>query len=121
MADNVTRVRDFGGDVKQRIASLETQMVSIAHTVEKIESRVDTHYQTLHSRISDMRDELRQDIDDKHEKLMTKLEEHAKSENETNEEMTNKISAMEKWRWTIMGGAAVAGYILAHIKIDKLF
>lgn len=121
MAENVTRIRDFGGDVKQRIASLETQMVNIAHNVEKIETRVDTHYQTLHSRISDMRDELRQDIDEKHEKLMEKLDEHAKSESETNKTMSGKISAMEKWRWTIMGAAGVVGYVLAHMKLEKLF
>ena len=121
MAENVTRIRDFGGDVKQRIASLETQMVSIAHNVEKIETRVDTHYQTLHSRISDMRDELRNDIDEKHEKLMSKLDDHAKSEAETNKTMSGKISAMEKWRWTIMGAAGVVGYVLAHMKLEKLF
>ena len=121
MAENVTRIRDFGGDVKQRIASLETQMVSIAHNVEKIEARVDTHYQTLHSRISDMRDELREDIDQKHEKLMEKLESHAKSESETNEHMASKISGLEKWRWFLMGGAVVVGYILAHVKIERLF
>lgn len=121
MAENVTRIRDFGGDVKQRIASLETQMVTIAHNMEKIETRVDTHYQTLHSRISDMRDELRSDIDEKHEKLMDKLDQHAQSENKTNEEMASKISGLEKWRWFLMGGAAVVGYILAHVKVDKLF
>jgi predicted nucleic acid-binding Zn-ribbon protein len=120
MSDNVTRIRDYGGDVRQRIASLETQMLNVAHSVEKIETRVDTHYQTLHSRISDMRDELRQDIDDKHEKLIAKLDEHAKSESETNKSMSTKISAMEKWRWMIMGGAIVVGYIIAHVKLDKL-
>ena len=121
MAENVTRIRDFGGDVKQRIASLETQMLAVAHNVEKIEARVDDHYQTLHSRISDMRDELRQDIDEKHEKLMNKLDDHAKSETETNKSMSSKIAELQKWRWMIMGGAAVMGYIFAHIKIEKLF
>lgn len=121
MSENVTRIRDYSGDVKQRIASLETQMLNVAHTVEKIETRVDTHYQTLHSRISDMRDELRQDIDDKHEKLMKKLDEHAKSESETNKSMANKIAELQRWRWTVMGAAIVVGYVLAHMKLEKLF
>jgi sugar-specific transcriptional regulator TrmB len=68
-----------------------------------------------------MRDELRNDIDEKHEKLMSKLDEHAKSEAENNKTMSGKISAMEKWRWTIMGAAGVVGYVLAHMKIEKLF
>jgi hypothetical protein len=96
-------------------------MLAVAHNVEKIETRVDVHYQTLHSRISDMRDELRQDIDEKHEKLMQKLDEHAKSESETNKSMSGKIAELQKWRWTIMGAAIVVGYVLAHMKLEKLF
>jgi hypothetical protein len=28
---------------------------------------------------------------------------------------------IEKWRWMIMGGALVVGYVLAHIKMENLF
>lgn len=118
--EKVTRIKDYG-DVRSRVASLETQMVALAHSVEKIESRVDTQYQTIHSRISDMRDEIRNEIDVKHERVIEKLEEHAKVEAEENKALADKIGAMEKWRWMVMGAAAVAGYVLAHMKIERLF
>jgi hypothetical protein len=35
--------------------------------------------------------------------------------------VSNRISVLEKWRFMIFGGAVVIGYILAHIKLDKLF
>lgn len=118
--ESVTRIRDFSGDVKSRIASLETQMVNVAEDVRRIDGRVDTQYQQLHSRISDLRDDIRNEIDEKHERLITKLDEHSKAEAENNKSMSSKISAMEKWRWMIMGGAIVVGYILAHVKLEKL-
>lgn len=118
--ESVTRIRDYSGDVKSRIASLETQMVSVAEDVRRIDGRVDTQYQQLHSRISDLRDDIRNEIDDKHERLITKLDEHSKAEAENNKSMSSKISSMEKWRWMIMGGAVVVGYILAHVKLEKL-
>lgn len=117
--DSVIRVRDFSGDVQARIASLETQVVNIAEDVRRIESRVDSQYQQLHSRISDLKDGIRQEIDEKHERVILKLEEHSKIEAENNKAMADKMSSMEKWRWMIMGGAVVVGYILAHIKIEK--
>ena len=33
----------------------------------------------------------------------------------------DKIQTIEKWRWMIMGGALVVGYVLAHLKLEKLF
>lgn len=118
--ESVTRIRDYSGDVKSRIASLETQMTNVAEDVRRIDSRVDTQYQQLHSRISDLRDDIRNEIDEKHERLITKLDEHSKAEAENNKSMSSKIASMEKWRWMIMGGAAVVGYILAHVKLEKL-
>lgn len=120
MAEKVTRARDYG-DVKSRVASLETQMTTLAHSLEKIETKVDNQYSTLHSRISDMRDDIRNEIDVKHERVIEKLEEHSKAEAEENKTMSSKIASMEKWRWMIMGAAVVAGYVLAHIKLEKLF
>lgn len=120
MSETVTRIRDFSGDMKSRVASLETQVVNITEDVKRIETRVDGQYQQLHSRISDLRDDIRHEIDDKHERLITKLDEHAERESVANNEMRSKISSMEKWRWMIMGGAVVVGYILAHVKLEKL-
>jgi len=35
--------------------------------------------------------------------------------------ISNRIYVLEKWRFMIFGGAVVIGYILAHVKLDKLF
>lgn len=35
--------------------------------------------------------------------------------------VSHRLSVLEKWRWMIFGGAIVVGYILAHVRIDKLF
>ena len=35
--------------------------------------------------------------------------------------VSTRIGVLEKWRWMIFGGAIVVGYLLAHIRIDKLF
>ena len=57
----------------------------------------------------------------KNEKILNKLEEHSKTSTANNAEILEKINKIEKWRWMIMGGAMIVGYVLAHIKIEKLF
>lgn len=96
-------------------------MLNVAHTIEKLEQKSDGQYQTLHSRISDMRDDLRSEIDKKHDAMTGMLKEHMKAETEHHKQVQEKMSAFEKWRWMIMGAAVVVGYVLAHIKLEKFF
>jgi len=54
--------------------------------------------------------EIRAEQKEQHASLMAKFD-----------SISNRISVLEKWRFMIFGGAVVIGYILAHLKLDKLF
>ena len=120
MTDKVTRVRT-SVDTTSRVSVLEAQVLSIGHNIEKLETKVESQYNTLHSRISDMRDDVHKEIGDKHNLLMEKLDAQARSSSEQHASISKKVGEMEKWRWMIMGGAIVIGYVLAHIKLEKFF
>ena len=60
-------------------------------------------------------------IETKHEKVMDKLDEQTKSSTEQHKDIAEKMASIEKWRWMVMGGAIAAGYVLAHLKLEKLF
>ena len=107
-------------ETETRVSVLETQVDSIVGSVSKLEQKIDANYATLHHRISDMRDDLRNDIDTKHEKIIDKLDSQAKSSSEQHKAIADKINAIEKWRYMLVGGAIVIGYFLAHIKLEKL-
>ena len=107
-------------ETETRVSVLETQVDTIYGNVTKLEQKIDSNYATLHSRISDMRDDLRNDIDTKHEKIIDKLDVQAKASSEQHRAIAEKINAIEKWRYMLVGGAVVIGYILAHIKLEKL-
>ena len=102
-----------------RVSVLETQVDTITSSVTKLEQKIDINYATLHSRISDMRDDLRNDIDAKHEKIIDKLDAQTKASTEQHKSIAEKISSIEKWRYMMVGGSIVMGYILAHIKLEK--
>ena len=107
-------------ETETRVSVLETQVDTITGSVAKLEQKIDSNYATLHHRISDMRDDLRNDIDAKHEKIIDKLDLQTKASTEQHKAIAEKISAIEKWRYMMVGGAIVMGYILAHIKLEKL-
>ena len=105
----------------QRITVLETEVKGITRTVEKLEGKIDSNYSTLHHRISEMRDDMITNIETKHDKVMEKLDEQNKASTEQHKAIAEKIQTIEKWKWMIMGGAIVVGYVLAHLKLEKLF
>lgn len=115
------KAKPRSSDTTTRVTVLESQMDTIQSSVEKLEEKIDNNYATLHHRISDLRDDLRDDIDSKHEKVIQKLEEHNTNSASFNSEMRERINQIEKWKWMIMGGAIVVGYVLAHVKLDNLF
>lgn len=108
-------------DDTTRITVLESQVETINANLSKLEQKIDSNYSTLHTRISDLRDDLQENIDAKHEKLMEKLDAQADMNCEQLESISDKMQEADKWRWMIMGGALVLGYVIAHIKLDKLF
>jgi hypothetical protein len=54
--------------------------------------------------------EIRKEQKEQHDLLMNKVS-----------DMSNRVDVLERWRWMIVGAAVVIGYILAHVRLDKLF
>lgn len=108
-------------DAGTRISILENNVSHLSTTLDKLETKIDNNYATLHSRISDLRDDLRQDFESKNDKVIQKIEEHSESSNQHNKELKERIDQIERWRWMIMGAALVVGYFLAHVKLEQFF
>ena len=67
-------------------------------------------------------------LETKVENVVEKLEEMREEQKEQHQALCDKfdnvskrIAVLEKWRWMIFGGAIVVGYILAHVRIERLF
>ena len=108
-------------ETQARLSVLENNVNIIANNVEKLEQKIDANYSTLHSRISDLRDDLRSDFETKNEKVLNKIDEHNANSYHHSESLNHRITQIERWRWMIMGAALVLGYVIAHIKLENLF
>jgi hypothetical protein len=108
-------------EVLQRVAVLETQMVNVAHSVERIDAKVDIQYQSINTRISDMKDDIRSDMVSHNDKLMSFLETHDRKGNEQMTAIQKRVEELERWRWMMIGASGVIGYVLAHVQVANLF
>jgi chromosome segregation ATPase len=106
----------------ERIAKLETQVETIKEDVAEVKSDI----KELHSRITTSNREIVDKIDDMQTRIEHKMNANAQISQQQHQEiqnkvvadlekMDNRVSSLERWKWYVIGGAAVLGYILGHI------
>lgn len=104
-----------------RLSVLENQVDTLNVNLDKLADKVESNYATLHHRISELRDDLHNEIEIKNEKIITKLDEHSRSSTNQHLAVSEKLADIEKWRWVLVGAAIVLGYFIAHVKLENLF
>ena len=87
--------------------------VSMSERKTDFEKQVDL----LHKRISDMKDENSADREKHHQELLAAIKEIA----DNYKALDSRITLLEQWKWYVMGGAAVIGFIIAQVPWDKFF
>jgi predicted nucleic acid-binding Zn-ribbon protein len=101
----------------ERIAKLEAQVEGIKEDVAAVKQDI----KELHSRITTGNREITDHID-------KKIDDLAKSDEEQHDAMGVKIDALagridllERWKWMIVGGAIVVGYLVGHLDFFAKF
>lgn len=101
----------------ERVAKLEAQMEDLKVDVADVKQDI----KELHSRITTTTREITDHID-------AKIDALAKSDKEQHEVMTktmtsvkDRVDVLERWRWMIVGGAIVLGYLIGHVDLFSKF
>jgi len=116
LAIDISEVFDM--DTPERIAKLEAQVESIKEDVSELKTDV----KEIHSRITTGNREILQKIDEKIDYLARSDSQQHAEMSKSLDEMKDRIDILEKWRWMILGGAIVLGYLISYMDVfSKIF
>jgi len=123
----------------ERVAKLETQVEAIKDDVAELKGDM----KEIHSRITTQTREIVEKIDSMERRLETKMtvgaaaatQQHNDIKDEIQldlkrmaanmdndiQKVTDRVDTLERWRWMIVGGAVVLGYILGHMELFAKF
>ena len=112
----------------ERISKLEAQVEGIKDDVADVKQDI----KELHSRITTGNREIMDKIDDMDRRMDAKMTangeaaktQHAAIQKEIQDDIkkvTDRVDILEKWRWMIVGGAIVCGYLIGHLEFFKKF
>ena len=106
----------------ERIAKLEAQMdalkedvAEVKHDIKEIHSRVTTSNREIVDKIDDMQTRIEHKMNANAQISQDQHAEIRKDVIEDLDKMNSRVSALEQWKWYVIGGAATVGYLLGHI------
>ena len=99
--DAITRLTDISAGIKSMLAVHE----------EKIR-RVDTSQDDLFSILEDRRREWEEDLKDLHSRISTQSRDLREAIDQVTNRLDSRVGVLERWRWLIIGGAILLGFIL---------
>jgi hypothetical protein len=114
---------------QERIAKLEIQVETIKDDVREVKSDI----KELHSRITTGNREIVDKMDDMQTRLEHKMNaqalaaqhQHQEIQDEIKkdlEKIDSRVSSLEQWKWYVVGGAGVVGFLLATVvDLTKIF
>ena len=97
----------------ERIARLETQVEAIKEDVAAVKDDI----KELHSRITTGNREIMNRLDEKIDELAKADKDQHDALKNAMEQVRQRVDVLERWRWMIVGGAVVVGYLIGHINI----
>jgi ABC-type siderophore export system fused ATPase/permease subunit len=124
----IDKLTDISSNVSNLLAVHETKLTSqeiiskqLTDLVEARRVETDDKVQLLHERISSGERELKVSIDQQYDELMTEIKEMRAESAAQHTTLSDRITAMEKWMWTVIGGAAIVGGIIALVPWSTIF
>lgn len=110
--------------VVEDVSKLQQEVAVVAALVDRLEDgveRFDRQTENLHARISSGEREIKQKIDEQYDELMKEIKEMRQESVEQHNSLSDRITAMEKWMWIVVGGAMVVSFILSQVDLSKVF
>ena len=104
----IEKIADVSSSLHTVIAVNEEKLARQEETLDDNEKHFRDNVQELHSRITTNAKETTQHMSEMERRLQ---EEFSKLRGE----LSNRVGVLEKWKWVIIGGSIVAGFILQKI------
>jgi len=101
----------------ERIAKLEIQVEGIKDDVAAVKQDI----KELHSRITTGNREIMDKLDEKIDALAKSDKEQHESLKTSMDKVRDRVDVLERWRWMIVGGAIVIGYLMGHLDFFAKF
>ena len=106
----IDKIADVSSSLHTIMAVHEEKLLRQEETLDGQEKEFRENIQQLHDRISSNSDKTTKHMNDMEKRISDELQ-------KIREELSNRVGVLEKWRWVIIGGSIVCGFIITKLPI----
>ena len=96
----------------EKLSEVNTTVSRMLAVHEEKLRRVDTSQDDLFSILEDRRREWEEDLKDLHSRISTQSRDLREAIDQVTNRLDSRVGVLERWRWLIIGGAILLGFIL---------
>ena len=115
----IEKIADVSSSLHTIMAVHEEKLVRQEEALDEQEKKLTDNIMELHSRITSNAKDTHKSMGDMERRLVEQMNAHSKVEEEhfrkMREELSTRVGVLEKWRWLIIGGSIVIGFILQKV------
>ena len=115
----IEKIADVSSSLHTIMAVHDEKLARQEDALNEQENQLRDNIQDLHSRITTNAKETHSAMGEMERRLLDQMNEHSKKEEEhfrkMREELSSRVGVLEKWKWLIVGGSIVAGFIIQKI------
>ena len=106
----IEKIADVSSSLHTIMAVDEEKLMRQEEALDGQEKEFRENIQQLHDRISSNSDKTTKHMNDMEKRISDELQ-------KIREELSNRVGVLEKWRWVIIGGSIVCGFIITKLPI----
>ena len=115
----IEKIADVSTSLHTIMAVHEEKLISQEEALDEQERKLQDNIMELHSRITTNAKETHAAMGEMERRLLEQMNAHSQKEEEhfrkMREELNNRVGILEKWRWLIIGGSIVIGFIVQKV------
>ena len=112
----IEKIADVSQSLHTIMAVHEEKLIRQEETLDEQEKKLESNIMELHSRITSNAKEQTQLMNEMERRLVDAMKEHNRTESmefaELKKELQNRVGVLEKWRYLIIGGSIVVGFVV---------
>lgn len=117
----IEKIADVSQSLHTIMAVHDEKLARQEETLDYQEKKLQDNIQELHSRITTNSKETLQYIAETERRLCDAMNEHNRKSNlefdKLHNEISRRVGILEKWRWIIIGGSIVLGFIIQKLPV----
>jgi chromosome segregation ATPase len=113
----IDKIADASNGISRILAVHDNK---ISESQKELDERKRVHEreaELLHRRISDKEAEQRDLVEKHHSDLMEFLEAHDSRSRASYQELTDRVTSLENWKWIVIGGSTIVGFLIAELGV----